>query len=85
MTRRKTAVRLSRLKLLHNQAARFMHQLLDNPALSMPGSTKSRGYGREMAARWTVGWMPRNTDIFLNWARDAFYREGIVTLRYHQA
>ena len=65
--------RLSRLKLLHNQAARFMHsQLLDNPGAEHARQyLKSRGYGREMAARWTVGWMPRNTDVFLNWARDA--------------
>ena len=55
--------RLSRLKLLHNQAARFMHSLL----LEDPGAEharqylKSRGYDREMAGRWAIGWMPRNT------------------------
>ena len=49
-----------RLLDLHREAARFMHDLL----LKAPGAKhardylKSRGYNREMAIRWTVGWMP---------------------------
>ena len=81
--------RLSRLKLLHNQAARFMHSLL----LEDPGAEharqylKSRGYDRGMAGRWSLGWMPRNTDVFLDWARDAGFtgkellHSGITKLR----
>ena len=81
--------RLSRLKLLHNQAARFMHSLL----LEDPGAEharkylKSRGYDREMAGRWSLGWMPRNTDVFLDWAREAGFtgkellHSGITRLR----
>ena len=30
---------------------------------------KGRGFGREMAANWTVGWMPDNARTFLDWAR----------------
>ena len=65
--------RLTRLKLLHNQAARWMHQLLlEDPAAEHARRyLKSRGYDREMAARWTVGWMPQNTRLFLDWAREA--------------
>ena len=81
--------RLSRLKLLHNQAARFMHSLL----LEDPGAEharkylKSRGYDRGMAGRWSLGWMPRNTDVFLDWAREAGFtgkellHSGITRLR----
>ncbi len=62
----------SRLIEVHNQAARFMHeQLLTSPdAQHARDYLKSRGYGREMAERWIVGWMPDNPDVFLNWARD---------------
>ena len=27
---------------------------------------KSRGYNREMTERWTVGWMPQRTNLFLD-------------------
>lgn len=62
----------SRLIEVHNQAARFMHeQLLTSPdAQHARDYLKSRGYGKEMAERWIVGWMPDNPDVFLNWARD---------------
>ncbi len=65
--------RLSRLKLLHNQAARFMHSLLlEDPAAEHARQyLKSRGYNREMTERWTVGWMPQKTSLFLDWAREA--------------
>ncbi|MBT8036328.1 MAG: DNA primase [Verrucomicrobiae bacterium] len=62
----------SRLIEVHNAAARFMHeQLLTSPdAQHARDYLKSRGYGKEMAERWTVGWMPDNPDVFLNWARE---------------
>jgi len=80
---------LSRLKLLHNQAARFMHKLLleDSAAEHARQYLKSRGYNREMAARWTVGWMPQNTNLFLDWAREAGFtgkellRSGMTKLK----
>jgi len=66
--------RKSRSKLIdiHNQAARFMHkQLMESPdAQHARDYLKSRGYGKEMAERWTVGWMPDKPEVFLNWARE---------------
>lgn len=61
----------SRLLELHNKAAKFMHQqLLNSPdAQHARDYLKSRGYGKGMAERWLVGWMPDNPDVFLNWAR----------------
>ncbi|WP_411844727.1 DNA primase [Roseibacillus persicicus] len=63
----------SRLLELQNKAARYMHELL----LSHPDAEharaylKGRGYGKEMAEKWEVGWMPGNPRMFLNWAKDA--------------
>ena len=61
----------SRLLELHNQAARFMHQIMmESPdAQHARDYLKSRGYGKGMAERWVVGWMPDNPGIFLDWAR----------------
>jgi len=61
----------SRLLELHNQAARFMYQLMiESPdAQHARDYLKSRGYGKGMAERWVVGWMPDNPGIFLDWAR----------------
>jgi DNA primase len=56
---------------LHREAAEFFHHLL----LKAPEAghardyLKSRGFGREMAANWSVGWMPENAKTFLDWAR----------------
>ena len=62
----------SRLLELHNQAARFMHQLMmESPdAQHARDYLKSRGYGKGMAERWVVGWMPENANTFLDWARE---------------
>ena len=64
--------RKSRLLELHNQAARFMHQvMMESPdAQHARDYLKSRGYGKGMAERWVVGWMPENPSTFLNWARE---------------
>jgi DNA primase len=78
-----------RLLDVHREAAEFFHQLL----LTAPEAAhardylKSRGFGREMAANWTVGWMPDNARTFLDWARSRKFtgRElkdsGICNLR----
>ncbi len=56
---------------LHREAAEFFHGLL----LKAPEAAhardyiKSRGFGREMAANWMIGWMPENARTFLDWAR----------------
>ena len=62
----------SRLLELHNHAAQFMHeQLINSPdAQHARDYLKSRGYGRGMAERWTVGWMPDDPNVFLDWARE---------------
>ncbi len=61
----------SRLLELHNGAARFMHeQLMKAPeAQHARDYLKSRGYGKNMAERWLVGWMPDRPNVFLDWAR----------------
>ncbi len=62
----------SRLLDLHNQWARHMHSLLlESPdAQHARDYLKSRGYGKGMAERWVVGWMPNNPNVFLDWARE---------------
>jgi DNA primase len=56
---------------IHREAAAFFHDLLvkDPAAAHARDYLKSRGFGREMAAHWTVGWMPENARTFLDWAR----------------
>lgn len=60
-----------RLLDLHREAADFFHtQLLKAPeAAHARDYLKSRGFGQQMAVNWTVGWMPENTRVFLDWAR----------------
>lgn len=78
-----------RLLDVHREAAEFFHQqLMKAPeAAHAREYLKSRGFGREMAANWTVGWMPENPRVFLDWARSRKFtgRElkdsGICSLR----
>ena len=69
--------RRSRGRLLdvNREAAEFMHsQLMKSPdAQHARDYLKSRGFGAEMAQRWTIGWMPESQDVFLNWARTKNY------------
>lgn len=60
-----------RLLDLHREAAEFLHQRLmsDPDAAHAREYLKGRGFGREMAVNWTVGWMPDNTRVFLDWAK----------------
>lgn len=62
----------SRLLDLHNQWARHMHSLLlkSHDAQHAREYLKSRGYGKGMAERWVIGWMPSNPNVFLDWARE---------------
>jgi DNA primase len=60
-----------RLIELHREAAAFFHErLLKDPA-ARPAREylKGRGFGRDMAANWSVGWMPEQPKVFLDWAR----------------
>jgi DNA primase len=61
-----------RLLDLHRETARFMNNLLlkDPGAKHARDYLKSRGYNRDMAIRWTVGWMPDQQKQFLDWARE---------------
>ncbi len=67
------AAKRSRGKLLdlHREAAAFFHELLktDTQCQHARDYLKSRGFGREMAERWEIGWMPENPKVFLDWAR----------------
>jgi DNA primase len=56
---------------LHREAADFLHELLlkSPDAAHARDYLKSRGFGKEMAATWTIGWMPENAKTFLDWAR----------------
>ena len=71
------AARKSRGKLLdlHREASEFFHeQLKQNPECQHARDyLKSRGFGREMAERWEIGWMPENPKVFLDWARAKKY------------
>ncbi len=60
-----------RLLDLHREAAAFLHELLlkDSAAAHARDYLRARGFGREMAANWSVGWMPENAKTFLDWAR----------------
>ncbi len=67
------AAKRSRGKLLdlHREASAFFHELLktDPQCQHARDYLKSRGFGREMAERWEIGWMPENSRVFLDWAR----------------
>lgn len=67
------AARKSRGRLLdlHREASAFFHQLLktDPQCQHARDYLKSRGFGRGMAERWEIGWMPENPKVFLDWAR----------------
>lgn len=64
-----------RLLDLHREATRFMHDLLLNAAEAKHARNylAKRGYKRDMAERWQVGWMPADPKTFLNWAREKNY------------
>lgn len=71
------AAKRSRGKLLdiHREASAFFHQLLktDPQCQHARDYLKGRGFGREMAERWEIGWMPENPKVFLDWARSKKY------------
>jgi len=71
------AARRSRGKLLdlHRESAAFFHELLktDPQCQHARDYLKGRGFGKEMAERWEIGWMPENPAQFLDWARKRKY------------
>jgi len=78
-----------RLLDLHREASAFFHELLKtNPDCQHARAyLKSRGFGKEMAERWEIGWMPDNPKTFLDWARSRNFTgkdlvaSGLTSLR----
>jgi DNA primase len=60
-----------RLLDLHREASTMMHELLlkDPGAAHARAYLKERGFGKAMAERWEIGWMPENARTFLDWAK----------------
>ncbi len=85
------AAKRSRGKLLdlHREASAFFHELLktDSKCQHARDYLKSRGFGKEMAERWEIGWMPDNPQTFLDWARSRNFTgkdlvaSGLTSLR----
>lgn len=63
--------KITRLKELNNKAARFFHeQLLRSPdAQHARDYLKSRGFTKEVAQKWLIGWAPRDSRLFLEMAK----------------
>ncbi|BCU79410.1 DNA primase [Luteolibacter sp. LG18] len=61
-----------RLLDLMRETTAYIHELL----LTSPDAQhardylKSRGFGRDMAERWSIGWMPDNLRWYTDWARE---------------
>ncbi|WP_052573920.1 DNA primase [Haloferula sp. BvORR071] len=56
---------------IHREIAGFLHKMLFTKAATPAREyMKSRGFGKEMAERWMVGWMPDREDIFKDWVRE---------------
>ncbi|QJE97848.1 DNA primase [Luteolibacter luteus] len=55
---------------IHREIAAYLHKMLFTKAAQGAREyMKSRGFGKEMAERWMVGWMPDREDIFKDWVR----------------
>lgn len=71
------AARKSRGRLLdlHREASAFFHEHLkkNRDCQHARDYLKGRGFGREMAEKWEIGWMPENPKVFLDWARERKY------------
>lgn len=78
-----------RLLDLHREASAFFHELLKTEPNCQHARAylKSRGFGKEMAQRWEIGWMPDNPQTFLDWARSRNFTgkdlvaSGLASLR----
>lgn len=61
----------SRLVELHNDVAKFMHELaMEHPAAQHARDyLQKRGFSDQVAANWLIGWMPDQDRIFFDWAK----------------
>jgi len=68
--------RITRVKELNNQTARFYHKLLmkSPDAQHARDYLKSRGFSRETAEKWLIGWAPKNSNSFLQFAREKEFK-----------
>ncbi|GAA5494219.1 DNA primase [Rubritalea halochordaticola] len=66
----------SRLIELHNAAAQYFHSLVRKSPQAQHARDylKKRGFSKESAERWLIGWMPENPKEFLDWARENNFR-----------
>ena len=64
--------RISRVKELNNQTARFYHSLLmkSPDAQHARDYLKSREFTRETAEKWPIGWAPKNSNLFFQFAKE---------------
>ncbi|GEM_PF-2194608 len=62
----------NRLLLLHAEATAWFHDLLlTHPdAQGARDYLKQRGLNRETAKKWSLGWAPTDSQLFLNWAKE---------------
>ena len=59
-----------RLLDIHREVSRFLHEMLfTREATHAREYLKGRGFGKEMAVRWQIGWMPDQPKVFMDWAR----------------
>lgn len=79
----------SRLVQLHNESAKFFRQLVrESPDAQIARDyLKKRGFTADSEERWLIGWMPENTAVFLEWAKEKgftgreLYDSGICNLK----
>lgn len=62
----------SKLIELHNEAAKFFHQLVrKSPDAQIARDyLKKRGFNLESSERWLIGYTPENPAVFLKWAKE---------------
>jgi DNA primase len=61
----------ARFLTIHREITEFMHQqLFGEQAAHAREYLKERGYNRQTAVNWQIGWMPTDPRVFLDWARE---------------
>lgn len=66
----------SRLIELHNAAAQYFHDLVRKSPKAQHARDylKNRGFTKESAEKWLIGWMPEDSREFLAWAKENNFR-----------
>ncbi|MGC6464191.1 MAG: DNA primase [Akkermansiaceae bacterium] len=64
--------RISRIKELNNKTARYYHQLLmkSPDAEHARDYLKARGFSKEVAEKWLIGWAPQNSHKYLQLVKE---------------